>query len=62
MIFLDFLALHPGLLIICAEEVLEILLNKAFFQEVEIVAAVDFAEQRECASGEERESFGLCLL
>ena len=55
MIFLDFLALHP-------EEVLEVLLNKAFFQEVEIVLAVDFAEQRERASGEERESFGLCLL
>ena len=59
MIFLDFLALHPDLLVICAEEVLEILLNKAFFQEVEIVADVDFAEQRERASGEERESLGL---
>ena len=31
MIFIDFMALHPGLLVIFAEEVLEILLNKAFF-------------------------------
>ena len=29
MIFLDFLALHPGLLVICAEEVLEILYKQA---------------------------------
>ena len=36
MIFLDFLSLHLGLLVICAEKVLDILLNKAFFQEVEI--------------------------
>ena len=56
MIFIDFWCCIQACCLFAQKKCLRFCINKTFFQAVERVV-VDFAEQRECASAGERESF-----